>query len=98
MKVSDEVRFYFGFMLVNSEGATIQPFEHTSKKSVLRSQHEKLVKEELQRAKALAGDFPPWVVSQRPDSAVCLNDPVLKVVGEGNKKGSARRSRRAFRF
>ena len=55
------------------------------------------MKEEVQRAKELTSNFLYWAVAQTTDGTAHLNDPALKVAGAKKKKGSARRSRNAFR-
>ena len=86
MKYTDEVQFCFGIALVNDIGTRLEPFEYTGRKVVLHSTFEKLVKEEIKRVKSLTGNCPPWVVNQRPEGAIYLDDPVDKVKGIGNKK------------
>jgi len=59
MKYTDEVRFCFGVALVNDVGVRLEPFEYTGRKVVLHSKFEKLVKDEVQRVKALTRNCPP---------------------------------------
>ena len=85
-KYSDETHFCFGVALFRSEGTRLELLEHTRKKEVLCSHCERLVKEEMRRAKALSGNYTPYAISQRPEGAVRLDNSTLKVASTSSKK------------
>ena len=86
VKCSDEVCFCFCATLFGGKYARLEPLECTSKKAVMCSLCEKLVKEYSKRAKELASNYPLLFASQRPKGATWLNDYAMKVAGSGNKK------------
>ena len=53
---------------------------------MLHSHWENLVKEEIQIAKALSGNYPLGVTSQRHEGDECLDDSTLKFSGSGSEK------------